>query len=276
MAEVTREIEIARRIVEATEQICGLPAIGTQDWCDRAAAALARMFPGDLVGLAIIDLDAGDTVARLEAHGAGGVNPRGDALDIVRRRYEASGAVGWSLGDPGSWSGGVACARVAEASPRTWAGSDAAKHWLALGVTEVLAAAATFTPDRRRRLLIAEVGRAEMTRMFESVDAAALSATMLALARRVNLAFGSESISSSRMLTPREQEVLEHLALGRSVKEIAGRLGRSPHTVHDYVKALHRKLQATSRGALIAKALGHTAESTIEIKPQGRRSAKIG
>lgn len=62
---------------------------------------------------------------------------------------------------------------------------------------------------------------------------------------------------SRSRLTVKEQEVLAQLAQGHSVRQIAETLGRSPHTVHDHVKALHRKLDASSRGELIAKALGH-------------------
>ena len=32
------------------------------------------------------------------------------------------------------------------------------------------------------------------------------------------------------------------------------RLGISPHTVHNYVKALHQRMGVTSRGELLAKA----------------------
>ena len=41
------------------------------------------------------------------------------------------------------------------------------------------------------------------------------------------------------------------------MREIADALERSPHTVHDHVKSLHRKLNASSRGELIARTLGH-------------------
>ena len=69
--------------------------------------------------------------------------------------------------------------------------------------------------------------------------------------------------------------VLEQLILGKSVREIAEMIQRSPHTVHDHVKNLHRKLGATSRGALIARALGRLGEvrrhagSEVEPKPGG-------
>jgi DNA-binding CsgD family transcriptional regulator len=63
-------------------------------------------------------------------------------------------------------------------------------------------------------------------------------------------------------LTDREHNILEQLIRGHSVRVIAEQLGRSSHTVHDHVKNLHRKIDASSRGELIAKALGHTPEET--------------
>lgn len=68
-------------------------------------------------------------------------------------------------------------------------------------------------------------------------------------------------------MTDREQDVLERLILGRSVREIAEELGRSPHTVHDHVKSLHRKLDASSRGELVARALGHGPREKSELDP---------
>ena len=48
-------------------------------------------------------------------------------------------------------------------------------------------------------------------------------------------------------LTPREREVLHHLARGYSYKRIAQRLGISDRTVESHVGAVLRKLQLTSR-----------------------------
>jgi DNA-binding NarL/FixJ family response regulator len=48
-------------------------------------------------------------------------------------------------------------------------------------------------------------------------------------------------------LTPREREVLHHLARGYSYKRIAARLGISDRTVESHVGAVLRKLQLTSR-----------------------------
>jgi DNA-binding NarL/FixJ family response regulator len=44
------------------------------------------------------------------------------------------------------------------------------------------------------------------------------------------------------------------LASGLSEKEVASQLALSPATVHDYVKALHRRLGARSRSELLARA----------------------
>jgi DNA-binding NarL/FixJ family response regulator len=50
-----------------------------------------------------------------------------------------------------------------------------------------------------------------------------------------------------QQLTPREREVLHHLARGYSYKRIGQRLGIGPRTVESHVRAVLRKLQLTSR-----------------------------
>jgi DNA-binding NarL/FixJ family response regulator len=52
------------------------------------------------------------------------------------------------------------------------------------------------------------------------------------------------------LLTPREREVLQHIARGFMYKEIAARLGISPKTVEAHVSAVLRKLQLSSRHEL--------------------------
>jgi DNA-binding CsgD family transcriptional regulator len=56
--------------------------------------------------------------------------------------------------------------------------------------------------------------------------------------------------------TPRERETLELLFTGASEKSVAASLGLSPHTVHDYVKAIYRKIGVASRAELMALGLG--------------------
>lgn len=54
-------------------------------------------------------------------------------------------------------------------------------------------------------------------------------------------------------LSPRERRTLSLLLAGASEKEIALALALSAHTVHQYVKALYRKLGVRSRGELLAR-----------------------
>jgi len=66
----------------------------------------------------------------------------------------------------------------------------------------------------------------------------------------------------SRALAPRERgprlspaldKTLRALLRGLSEKEAAAELGLSPHTVHEYVKALYRRFGVTSRAGLFAR-----------------------
>ncbi|MGD9693378.1 MAG: response regulator transcription factor [Phycisphaerales bacterium] len=180
---------------------------------------------------------------------------------MIGRRFANGRVLGWSTSTP--WAG-----RLSDAAFPGWQSSDGGHHWSSIGSQEVLAGIVPVdleAPDDR--LIVIEAGR-PAGNSFTPEDIALLRGLLAALSRRVYKAFGPEPISAARMLTPREQEVLEHLTLGWSVKEIAEKLSRSPHTVHDYVKSLHRKLQASSRGGLIARALGHHG-----IEPGTRRDS---
>ncbi|MEO5652630.1 MAG: response regulator transcription factor [Marmoricola sp.] len=59
-------------------------------------------------------------------------------------------------------------------------------------------------------------------------------------------------------LTPREREVLDLLAAGRSPREVANRLGLVPKTVGNVVSNILTKLQLTDRGqaAIVAREAG--------------------
>ncbi|MFT3766672.1 MAG: helix-turn-helix transcriptional regulator [Minicystis sp.] len=58
-----------------------------------------------------------------------------------------------------------------------------------------------------------------------------------------------------RGLAPRLQDTLRSLARGQSEKQVAAALGLSPHTVHEYVKALYRHFGVQSRSELLALCL---------------------
>ena len=67
-------------------------------------------------------------------------------------------------------------------------------------------------------------------------------------------------------LAPRFRRVLEALSTGASEKQIAAKLGSSPHTVHQYVKALFKRYRVHSRMELV-EALNAGRLSEAAVKP---------
>jgi len=122
--------------------------------------------------------------------------------------------------------------------------------------------------------MIGLTGEGEHRPRFGSTEIEIFAAAMPRLLARTLMAVGHEKGSSTRWLTTREQEVLEHLTLGMSVREIAETIERSPHTVHDHVKSLHRKLNASSRGELVARALGYLNDEHQVQSPISEASPK--
>jgi DNA-binding CsgD family transcriptional regulator len=55
--------------------------------------------------------------------------------------------------------------------------------------------------------------------------------------------------------SPRERATLALLLTSASEKQVAANIGISPHTAHDYVKAIYRKLRVRSRAELMALAV---------------------
>jgi DNA-binding CsgD family transcriptional regulator len=78
-------------------------------------------------------------------------------------------------------------------------------------------------------------------------------------------------------LTPRELEVVRHVLLGESNKQIARRLGISNYTVRDHVSNLLKKAGVTSRSRLalvIATPVAHAVhEPAAHERPEPWRAA---
>ena len=64
----------------------------------------------------------------------------------------------------------------------------------------------------------------------------------------------NEKAIASLGLTPRELEILGHLAKGASNKEIARSLGVSPNTIKTHIANLYMKLEVTGRGKAVEAA----------------------
>jgi len=54
-----------------------------------------------------------------------------------------------------------------------------------------------------------------------------------------------------KQLSPRLRELLNHLRGSESEKEIAARMGLSPHTVHNHIRRLYREFKVSSRAELL-------------------------
>lgn len=259
--------------VEIAAGICTLPAVATQDWCVKAAEALRKVRPGCVVAVTLASTGQRGSVVQLEATGAAGTDPFGRALEGEIIHPEHSSSFDWWIDDSialtahssmqtnghaNQPAAKVALLRELPCGER-WPDTSCGRRWAKIGVNDMIVAVAPMPGSIPGRSFIVEVGVGQNHKPLTEAEANVIRAVIGHLVNRATLAFGSEVSTALTRLTQREQQVLEHLALGKSVKQIASDLARSPHTVHDHVKSLHRKLNASSRGELIARALGHLA-----------------
>jgi DNA-binding CsgD family transcriptional regulator len=268
--------------VEIAAGISSLPAVATQDWCSKAAEAVRKLRPGCVASVVLASLGARGSVIQLEATGAAGTDPFGRALEGEVIHPEHASTLDWWFDESmtGGTIGAMPGARVGLlrdlACAERWNETACGRRWAKVGVTDLLVASAAMPGSLPGRCFVVEVGVSASQRPLTESEASVIRSVMGYLVTRATLAFGTDTSTALTRLTHREQQVLEHLALGKSVKQIAADLARSPHTVHDHVKSLHRKLNASSRGELIARALGHLAACNRKSRPSLRRDEEFG
>lgn len=282
-------------LATSTESVVGLPAVATLEWCDRAAWCLAGLAEPALATLTVGTLSPTGDLTTQEVSGVAARTGAARARAIRRVEGESRGE------DPRIATLRVRAARFRRVGVRVPTTTrtvptvgrltelpggenvtrgDIPRLWNALESSDVLVGIIGLSESDTGRVLIAQVAPIGQNVRLSAAHSIAMAAILPVLARRAMLALGDGSDGPTKWLTQREQIVLEQLTLGRSVREIADELGRSPHTVHDHVKSLHRKLNASSRGELVARALGHTSHSpemtgaTIEHKPGEPMSAQ--
>jgi len=267
-----------RALVWVAADLCSLPAVATQDWAERAADAFVGLDGSARVGVIITHLEESGRLGTAEAvavrtsvDGAGPETDTKKDAGSTRIRLERVSDLGLSIPedssvrglaanaeDLGDWRSGP-LARVWEANPT---------EALLLGIAPIGLGSSNnpdTTEDTPRRCVIVLISLAPMEVRVPRPNAKTLAALLPLLGERASLAMPTGH--EIGWLTDREQDVLDRLTMGRSVREIAEDLGRSPHTVHDHVKSLHRKLSASSRGELVARALGHNPNPSPRIDP---------
>jgi DNA-binding NarL/FixJ family response regulator len=76
-----------------------------------------------------------------------------------------------------------------------------------------------------------------------------------AIARKVLAYFKPTPSLAPNLLSEREREILEKLVAGMGEKQIVDATGLAPTTIHTHIKKIYRKLQVSSRGELLSRAV---------------------
>jgi len=91
----------------------------------------------------------------------------------------------------------------------------------------------------------------------------AFAARDVAVMKFIRLACADICPQAGVSLTPRLRQVLAALERGLTEKECARELKLSHHTIHVYVKSLHKKFKASSRGELLNLSVDRTLPATL-------------
>ncbi len=285
---------LTSRVMDA---ICRLPGVATLDWCDRAAAAIARLHHPCSVGLLLGSLDERGFVQVLTSCGVAQSQPPDAAgssspasafsrahpaaaratslapseasatiLERARSNYVQGEWLGWSPGD--LLKNPVAVWNVLGLGLLSGpAESPVLRRWGALNPAEMLLGAALVQSGATACAIAVEVASNDPAFRSCEVQRVVLHACLPMLAQRMHCSLGHVIDQRQKWLTAREETIVWELASGKKVPQIARELGRSIYTVHDHVKNIHRKLGAKTRGQLVARALGHLAHTHAPARP---------
>ena len=72
-----------------------------------------------------------------------------------------------------------------------------------------------------------------------------------------------------------QQRVLELLLAGLTEPQIAERIGRSRHTVHDHTKAIYASLKVSNRVQLVLLFSSPAAAPAVAAKPEPQRATRL-
>lgn len=269
---------LLERCASLVTAMAKLPAVPTPDWCDQAAQTLLEIAPSSVPAVCIFRIDGTGRVLQFAGAGVAETAECEDAGERVNKfrilleqvatqRCDTRMAAG-----AGSESGksaevsamsGILLPRDLREGKAPWA--KCFEHVTNVGsdVCGAIWSTASLTPaDRSVGLLAVLLPRSgedltEQNRVLLQTGANVLAKMAFHAIHATARSGQSVRVGEVQWLTPRERDVLELLVEGMSVREISDELTRSPHTVHDYVKSLYRKLGASSRGELVALALGH-------------------
>lgn len=284
-------------VVGTVERLCGLPAVATLDWSIRAAQALSVLMAPSRACVMVLTAEPSGRVVSLEASGCGSTLTKADAAKIpvtnwstaegstsdenesvelsIRSRADRLHELGFRLENL-AFGDSLTASAARLGGTELWRTAPIGTIWVGSDISDLVIGVVPLNEASPARYLVIQIGLLghgpNGPRRCSIENHSALKAIMPLLARRATLALSTEGDEENEIpwLTVREQQVIEQIVLGKSVRQIAAELERSPHTVHDHVKSLHRKLRAASRGELIARALGYIEAGTrgSEVKPK--------
>ncbi len=239
--------------------IAALPSAPTFDWCTKAASILTPLHTNAMVGVAIARYHHDRNRMSSESSGASSI-PSTLPSSTEQLRSSLERLIGSPLGQNAHPTQAGLVAPISKVFP--YSGSSKTKNlWTKPDPGQCLIALAALpdtydlSTDTSLAVLIAIATNDPPP--FQIPDPVALSMALAAITKKASIAIPPDRSEKIPWLTQREQTILEHLVKGESVREIAEQIDRSPHTVHDHVKNLHRKLDATCRGQLVSRILGH-------------------
>ena len=249
------------RITEAAVKVAKLSSVPCDCWAELAAEAVHLLVPASVVRVTVADFKRGGAIDYMfcqEMYVPSSVRERYPSFKL-QRATKIDSLNWWIASDKPvvAMLGGLA-------TNEKWLSSEAGKYWAGCEAHTMLACLGKVEAGSAERHIAIELVMPSAVTAPQAADVAALRAVFPFIVDRCTAAFGDEFVS---MVTSREVEVLILLANGLSVKEIATHLDRSEHTIHDHVKSLHKKLHASNRGELIARALGYDEK---DYTPEGK------
>jgi DNA-binding CsgD family transcriptional regulator len=138
------------------------------------------------------------------------------------------------------------------------------QEWLAaLGVADELVVGFRTGRDK-----VAQIWLDRRTRRFTRQDVSLLSLISPVLQRLVREAT-TQPLPTT--LTLAERRVLQHVAIGLTNEQIAGRLFVAPSTVRKHLQNAYRKLGVTNRLSAVARFQGQPVADVLELGDQQRR-----
>lgn len=264
-----------RSAIRTAANICSLPAVPTHDWTSQTANTLATLSPALAVGVCIAQLDEATSKINLISAGVStqatnttNTNELPVETLFLLDKLERLTTIGITLPAETCQRGLVAPLRTLDTN---WQHTPLGTIFNSQGYQCPVIAIVPISQAHPGFVLITALAMNPAhpaSTNPETIECLTdtLGQLVPILSEKAHTAL--EQVTNPKAwLTDREHEILDQLILGNSVHAIADTLGRSTHTVHDHVKNLHKKLGASSRGQLIANALGYSSSTQEHRTP---------